>query len=132
MLAVFAFESRTRHQPILRSKAAHISVTISGKPFMLSFPLVVGRGKPRVGLPPERYNETREPKERLSCMVNFAEALRTAKKPETFEQYLDQYAGTVGDMVNEFIPHGTHPDMDRYLYGPLLEYSQNGGKHRQY
>ena len=61
-------------------------------------------------------------------MVNFAEALRTAKKPETFEQYLDQYAGTVGDMVNEFIPHGTHPDMDRYLYGPLLEYSQNGGK----
>ena len=61
-------------------------------------------------------------------MVNFNEALKTAKKPESFGEYLDQYAGTVGELVNSYIPHGTHPDMDKYLYGPLTEYSKNGGK----
>ena len=34
----------------------------------------------------------------------------------------------MGDVINSYIPHGTHPDMDKYLYGPLLEFSQNGGK----
>lgn len=34
----------------------------------------------------------------------------------------------MGELVNEFIPKGTHPDMDRYLYAPLLAYSKNGGK----
>lgn len=48
--------------------------------------------------------------------------------PKTFEEYLDSYADTMGDLVNTFIPRGTHPDMDKYLYDPLLTYSQNGGK----
>lgn len=48
--------------------------------------------------------------------------------PSTFEEYLSCYANRVGDLVNEYIPTGSHPDMDRYLYGPLLEYSRNGGK----
>ena len=61
-------------------------------------------------------------------MFDLTELLNTGKRPETFEDYLDQYAGTVGDMVNSYIPKGTHPDMDKYLYGPLLAYSQNGGK----
>lgn len=51
-----------------------------------------------------------------------------ANPPATFEEYLDSYADTVGDLVNTFIPRGTHPDMDTYLYDPLLKYSQNGGK----
>ncbi|MCI8468764.1 MAG: polyprenyl synthetase family protein [Eggerthellaceae bacterium] len=48
--------------------------------------------------------------------------------PTTFEEYLNCYADKVGDLVNEFIPRGSHADMDRYLYDPLLEYSRNGGK----
>ena len=46
--------------------------------------------------------------------------------PESFEQYLTSYADRVGDLVNSFIPKGTHADMDRYLYQPLMAYSQNG------
>ncbi|OUO92053.1 polyprenyl synthetase [Gordonibacter sp. An230] len=48
--------------------------------------------------------------------------------PQSFEEYLSYYADRVGDLVNEYIPRGSHPDMDRYLYNPLLDYSQNGGK----
>ncbi len=48
--------------------------------------------------------------------------------PRTFEEYLESYADSVGDLVNTYIPCGTHPDMDAYLYDPLLRYSQNGGK----
>lgn len=48
--------------------------------------------------------------------------------PATFQDYLDRYADVVGDLVNSYIPHGAHPDMERYLYNPLIEYSQNGGK----
>lgn len=48
--------------------------------------------------------------------------------PQSFEEYLSAYADRVGDLVNNYIPHGTHPDMDRYLYDPLWEYSKNGGK----
>ena len=48
--------------------------------------------------------------------------------PESFEQYLTSYADRVGDLVNSFIPKGTHADMDRYLSQPLMAYSQNGGK----
>lgn len=49
-------------------------------------------------------------------------------QPCSFEEYLDCYADKVGDIVNSFIPEGSHPDMDQYLYGPLTEYSRNGGK----
>ena len=48
--------------------------------------------------------------------------------PVNFQEYLDQYASAVGNLVNGYIPQGSHPDMNRYLYDPLLEYSKNGGK----
>lgn len=48
--------------------------------------------------------------------------------PELFESYLNRYAGKVGAIINTFIPTGTHPDMDKYLYDPLKKYSENGGK----
>lgn len=54
--------------------------------------------------------------------------LAVGEKPKTFEEYLDRYANSVGDVINAYIPRGTHPDMDKYLYAPLLEFSQNGGK----
>ena len=50
------------------------------------------------------------------------------KPPTSFEEYLTCYANEVGALVNEYIPRGTHPDMNRYLYEPLFSYSQNGGK----
>lgn len=50
------------------------------------------------------------------------------RQPTTFEEYLDCYANRVGGLINSFIPTGTHPDMDRYLYDPLRTYSDNGGK----
>lgn len=50
------------------------------------------------------------------------------KQPETFEEYLASYAEQVGELINSYIPKGSHPDMDQYLYRPLAEYSKNGGK----
>ena len=47
---------------------------------------------------------------------------------DSFDDYLNLYADRVGDLVNAYIPKGTHPDMDRYLYDPLTAFSQNGGK----
>ncbi len=62
-------------------------------------------------------------------MTNIHEILASAgHEPESFEEYLSSYAEQVGALVNEFIPTGTHPDMDRYLYDPLKSYSENGGK----
>lgn len=46
----------------------------------------------------------------------------------SFSTYLDQCAAPMGDIVNSFIPEGTHPDMWTYLYGPLTRYSENSGK----
>ena len=60
--------------------------------------------------------------------MDFKTMLEAMDRPGSFEEYLDLYADSVGNLINEFIPKGTHPDMDRYLYGPLLTYSQNGGK----
>ena len=42
-----------------------------------------------------------------------------AEPPKTFEGYLMAYADQGGDLVNTYLPAGTHPDMDRYLYAPL-------------
>jgi geranylgeranyl diphosphate synthase type I len=50
------------------------------------------------------------------------------KPPSSFEEYLDCYAEKVGEIINTYIPQGTHPDMDKYLYTPLFAYSKNGGK----
>ena len=64
-----------------------------------------------------------------SAMKRIEDIISSADmEPETFEQYLDSCADIVGEIANEFIPKGTHPDMDTYLYGPLLRYSENGGK----
>ena len=52
----------------------------------------------------------------------------TEEQPLSFEEYLDRFAPQVGVLVNKFIPRGTHPDVNRYLYDPILRYSQNGGK----
>lgn len=49
-------------------------------------------------------------------------------KSTLFEDYLNQFADTVGNVINAFIPESTHPDMDKYLYDPLNEYSSNAGK----
>lgn len=51
-----------------------------------------------------------------------------ANPPASFEEYLIQNAKVVGDLVNSYIPSGDHPDMDTYLYGPLMKYGENGGK----
>ena len=61
-------------------------------------------------------------------MINFKELLESEDMPKSFEDYLERCADSVGDAVNTFIPKGSHPDMDRYLYGPVLRYSRNGGK----
>lgn len=60
--------------------------------------------------------------------LDFSELLVAGEKPQDFETYLDKYASHVGELVNVFIPTGSHPDMDRYLYAPLREFSENGGK----
>lgn len=62
-------------------------------------------------------------------MDDFKEIIDTIENPPaTFEEYLDCHADQVGKMVNSYIPQGSHPDMVRYLYGPLLGYSENSGK----
>ncbi|MCL1798611.1 MAG: polyprenyl synthetase family protein [Eggerthellaceae bacterium] len=48
--------------------------------------------------------------------------------PKTFEEYLSAYAEEVGDLIVSYIPTGSHPDMGKYLYDPLVGYSKNGGK----
>ena len=61
-------------------------------------------------------------------MIDLKQLLQSENQPETFEEYLDRYAIPVGDILNSYIPKGSHPDMDRYLYSPLLKFSRNGGK----
>ena len=51
-----------------------------------------------------------------------------ADAPSSFAEYLDRYADKVGDLINQYIPRGSHPDMNRYLYDPITRYSQNAGK----
>lgn len=60
--------------------------------------------------------------------LDFSELLIADEGSQDFETYLDRYATRVGEVVNAFIPHGSHPDMDRYLYAPLRTFSDNGGK----
>ncbi len=62
-------------------------------------------------------------------MKNISETLASVDEtPTTFEDYLKCYADPVGELINSYIPHGTHGDMDRYLYRPLYQYSENAGK----
>ncbi|MCI8425861.1 MAG: polyprenyl synthetase family protein, partial [Adlercreutzia sp.] len=62
-------------------------------------------------------------------MKNITEILASVDEtPTTFEDYLVTYAEPVGELINSYIPQGTHPDMDRYLYDPLYRYNENAGK----
>ena len=45
-----------------------------------------------------------------------------------FELYLRRNSKKMDDFLATFFVDGTHPDMKRYLYGPLAEYSANAGK----
>jgi geranylgeranyl diphosphate synthase, type I len=45
-----------------------------------------------------------------------------------FELYLRRNAKRFDDYLATFFVDGTHPDMRRYLYGPLAEYAANAGK----
>ena len=64
-----------------------------------------------------------------SAMKNISEILAGVEEtPTTFEDYLKAYADPVGELINSYIPHGAHGDMDRYLYDPLYHYSENAGK----
>ena len=61
-------------------------------------------------------------------MIDIDALLKTGEQLTTFDEYLNEYADKVGEVVNQYIPRGSHPDMNTYLYDPLLEYSKNGGK----
>lgn len=45
-----------------------------------------------------------------------------------FELFLNRNAKRTDDYIASFFSEGTHPDMKRYLYGPLAAFSANGGK----
>ena len=45
-----------------------------------------------------------------------------------FELYLKRNSKKFDDYLATFFIDGTHPDMKRYLYGPLARYSDNAGK----
>lgn len=45
-----------------------------------------------------------------------------------FELYLKRNAKRIDQYLASFFGDGTHPDMARYLYGPLAEFSANAGK----
>ena len=57
------------------------------------------------------------PSSEESVMDNINDIIAAIEEPpETFEEYLTRYAAQVGTLVNSYIPQGSHPDMDRYLY----------------
>lgn len=45
-----------------------------------------------------------------------------------FERYLDRTAKKFDEYLLSFFEDGSHPDMTRYLYGPLRRFSDNAGK----
>ncbi len=62
-------------------------------------------------------------------MKNISETLASVDEtPTTFESYLKSFADPVGELINSYIPRGSHGDMDQYLYAPLYHYSENAGK----
>ena len=46
----------------------------------------------------------------------------------TFESYLNRNTKRMNKLVADFFRQGAAPDLVRYLYGPLADYSANGGK----
>lgn len=62
-------------------------------------------------------------------MKNISDILSSVDEtPTTFESYLKSFADPAGELINSYIPQGSHDDMDRYLYAPLYRYSENAGK----
>lgn len=57
-----------------------------------------------------------------------ASASSESSTKSLFETYLNMFADKAGEVINTFIPRGSHPDMDKYLYAPLMKYSSNAGK----
>lgn len=45
-----------------------------------------------------------------------------------FAKYLNDRSKEIDAHLRTYFHDGTHKDMDRYLYGPLSKYSENGGK----
>lgn len=78
--------------------------------------------------PTSRINVRTDIKERImeNTINEIVASIETP--PLSFEDYLNSYADKVGELINTYIPSGSHPDMDKYLYTPLKEYSKNGGK----
>lgn len=75
---------------------------------------------------PELLFSVDEQKLHVLC-DNLADSLSKVKKG-SFGDYLEKCADAMGDIINSFIPQGSHPDMWTYLYGPLTSYSRNAGK----
>ncbi|MDP2232245.1 MAG: polyprenyl synthetase family protein, partial [Actinomycetota bacterium] len=46
----------------------------------------------------------------------------------SFELYLKRNTKKFDAYLDTFFVDGTHPDMRRYLYGPVAEFSGNSGK----
>jgi geranylgeranyl diphosphate synthase type I len=46
----------------------------------------------------------------------------------TFETYLNRNTNRMNKLVADFFTQGASADLTRYLYGPLADYSSNGGK----
>lgn len=61
-------------------------------------------------------------------MLSINDIAAAATGLTTFEEYLDHFAPAIGTIVNQYLPRGSHPDMDKYLYDPLAAFSENGGK----
>ena len=53
--------------------------------------------------------------------------------PRLFEEYLDEssQSGLISEIICSYIPQGSHPGMQTYLYDPLKAYCRNGGKHHR-
>jgi geranylgeranyl diphosphate synthase, type I len=48
---------------------------------------------------------------------------------QDFAQFLNEYHARVDELIASYYQrHGSHTDMDAYLYAPLARYSANGGK----
>ncbi len=45
-----------------------------------------------------------------------------------FENYLSENTADIDSYISTFFSEGTHPDMWKYLYGPLSDFSNNAGK----
>lgn len=61
-------------------------------------------------------------------MENFANSMLQIPDDASFDAFLQANTKRIGDMVNAYLPTGSHPDMDKYLYDPLKAFSENGGK----